>query len=849
MLSPFVWRLIRPHVLSREIWFDIDASTVGAVWSLDWANASTGMRNGVWLDLAELGPSPYWIEIRPSGRPAAGATPEPSFHLYEVRAGTDVVYSRDQLKALLASFRANPATSRERGLVFAGDWIAGIESSGIIFQGSSPGMLLLPLPASVATREVVLISERTPTGAPVEFRFEGSTLQADTHSEAWSHMMVSVSRATRDTPPNARVRVRLPSYPIRDLRLQCHAGPFGPSTISRPVVGTRAFGVVLPTEPIAMPAFAATMPRGLTPEGRYWVGEEELRKSVLLATHLYPTLATDAFGWACVLAGMALLVAVAMGAVRLAPGLDRTLLRTLGPARHSARAMSARQRWVSVVALAGVAIVNAWVASWAPVLILADSVDYIANAHLLVFEGSWSQFNAWRLPGLSLLLAPFIAWSSSPEAVFAGVQACAVVLSSIFAWDIARRVIGPAWGVVAMMLVGLDPVTMGWTRHILSESSSLLFFTAAAWAVVRAGGIAPAGVGAGVRAACFAAIFGVCAGVGVLMRGNAQVVALFGVVGLVLMLRSRGWRLGAFTTPAIGAGVCALVVLAWVLRVHEVYGRYATIIGRNYSRIVFGARQGLIDPNQTAAFSPAAWLALRAAPPVDEYALINAISTTGRWSNAAGADHPWIVQETACGVIADESRRRDSWPSTIHAVKCGLNHLRVWRDPSIPYFRSADAVLGPLKGELLVGQPTNWSTPPEAFAGIRPEIVHTIADRTRADISWVQASRNARVYAWAYRAWDAARPVVGVLFLLGAAGAALTRRWGIAMLACMWGANAAALSWLALCGEARYSEPFQAMFAIVAVFGVAMLVSVAKGAWRPSANARSNPTQKAGEGI
>jgi len=144
-----------------------------------------------------------------------------------------------------------------------------------------------------------------------------------------------------------------------------------------------------------------------------------------------------------------------------------------------------------VVALAARVGWAAWIAHAHPVAVTsADTAGYLAPARAFIHSGHFNLSPAnstpifVRTPGYPAVLAA-ILWVTNSRWAISPIQATLSILTVVVAFFVGRRLLGPTAGLVAALLVALDPLQFALSGTILTESlTSLLLIGAVAIAAV-----------------------------------------------------------------------------------------------------------------------------------------------------------------------------------------------------------------------------------------------------------------------------------------------------------------------------------------------------------------------------
>jgi hypothetical protein len=521
-----------------------------------------------------------------------------------------------------------------------------------------------------------------------------------------------------------------------------------------------------------------------------------------------------------------------------------------------------------------------------PLMHCPDSLDYYANAVRLMESGTAAQFDGWRSPGYSVLIAPALAFSREPLAWIGLVQwvcvagtivlladaARVLVGAVVVGGERARRVAGWAGGATAAV-VASDPWTLLWHRHAMPEAASAVAVAVAAWVLAR-WACAGAGVGAGasasrgrsvvradVRAVVCAGGLGAFLGVACYVRGNAQVLVVLVPVCLACVEVARGRSYGR---AAVVGGACALagvaVLVPWMVETRERTGRWTFTTGGDFARALFGYETGLVDVNQSHVFDAEQFSRVREATErgaLGAYGFIHEMNTgllAGMGGGGGGGvrELPQLARtDLRARVVVDEavSRRADVRVSL--AARAMATQVGVWAF-DVPGFRENEywsRAMRPMRGQA--ADPTggdNYWADPEAMAGVDASTRASIESRTRRDVRSFRAGGAAWAFEVAWRVGEVVRPLAavvavvgvcvvaaGVVVGVGTSGGVRERvsggRSGGAALVCVLGlaglvvAHAAAIAWVVMTGLDRYAFAVTPLWHMVGVCAVVLVVA------------------------
>ncbi|MBI1189785.1 MAG: hypothetical protein GC200_03775 [Tepidisphaera sp.] len=822
--SPAAWLAIKPFVWTRSLEVKLTPNATSKdLWRIDWQEWGGGAWNGRWVDLGELSDRPDALEIRLSGVCSDPGRQQFGFHLYQVTAGSAWSVSRADLKAALAQWGRDPAPLRAQGWVFEGAWIPGVGDGGGVFC-SSAGRIRIPIPAEAARVGIGVETEKTVHGGDIELTFGGDATRANTHAAKWEPLKVPLRRRGVDVAGETlTLRATLPALPIADVRLR-KGSPGDEAEVSPLVLHTRLFGLSLPDRTFE------------------WSRRDELERR--LTQPIKTTIPVHLLGVGIVAAGSAL---VWLFVFRVAiPGCGWMLRR--------ARVAFHRWRGEQVLAvragrpfgggfwfaLAMISAVHLWVAMWAPVIYLPDSVDYVVNGQVMWqklsmplgpseswwdhISGSFAHLGAYRLPGVSFLLVPFIAVFSRPEEAMALAQSAGGVLIAVMCYDVARRFMPRGAALIAMLLVGLDPPGLIWERHIMSEGTLTFAVVLWMWLLVRLVIAARRSSAPSWALLGWSLALGLVAGFSPLIRGNAQLLVVATPPAIVFALLGAAPLKRVAALAAVALLSSGVVVGPWALHVRAQYGRPAVFIGAGFADFAFTYIAGLADINQTRVFDAAEYESARtlANSTKDPFPLAERVNNASGLADVPGGD-AWSRQDARCAIVSAESRAR-AGPRVLWHMWTGFVHqtARLGRSPfaSTSYW-----------GSHLFGQnidalgDMNWEVGPQRHSlhARQPEALQRVYERTRRDVSYLKTSPNAKLFHAMFLGFDYVRMVLGVSFLAG--GLIALREWNRPLLV-VWGVCALtilAYCYLAYGGESRYIEPFYAPMTVLGVYALARM--------------------------
>ena len=784
-------------MVTRVLRFAAAPVKTGAVWSIEWTRRQDGFRNGVWLNLGEHLRRSEVLELRPSGVPHTPGT-APLFALWQARP-VDTRRKKLDLKGLVARDAPGP------------EWGAFEAAPGIYYGGTEPGLFRVDVPPG----GVALTIAKNAGGGPVEIRYADDTRVLDTFAPAVTGEDVVLARRRLTARRPLRIEQPLPHYPLSALTLAWHDSLHGRLVLSDAAVDTRLLGVTVYSQTV--------LPR-LVVGGRQRPGSARgLRLSMAASGGRVEFDGSRTRGlWPSGL-GIPLLALALLG-----------IMAAASPAARGIRWVGAR---VPFEAVAVVLVVAAplWMAAWAPVLYYPDSLEYLTAAFTLLDTHGFADVHPSRVPGYTVLLAALLRWCPNVSAALGAVQAVLGVAIALLTFDTLRPFAPRPWPAVAMLLVGLSPVILGYERTALSEIPATFCASLIAWAVVRLVS-APRGTPAARAAGIVgAAALGLLCAAGAYVRSNFQLlVALVPAIVVVAEWGPRA-RAAAVARAATVALVGALCLLPWILGNAKTYGRAAFVIGQNYARLVEGYSNDLVDENQVAVFGFEQWRSIRLrrapeAPYFDSLTFLQALHES-RLAPPAGLPNV-IARETVAGPVIDESLARRPGLAFGKRLRAFASQMGLWdKEPSFNRGAGNIFLLSPLRGTQLAYD-TNL-----LLAGDPPKEprLHSFLDRVRESALPLRQSASAAWYNELFWMERFLGPLVGVLFLLGLAFAIRDRVWLLAGLGGLVVANAAALAVLVFSDYDRYSVPFRGLTAILVAYGLHRLLAVRRARRAPVA--------------
>lgn len=214
--------------------------------------------------------------------------------------------------------------------------------------------------------------------------------------------------------------------------------------------------------------------------------------------------------------------------------------------------------------LRGALIIAAWLLGGgsADPFLAPDSVAYLETAASLATTGEFARLglpDIVRTPGYPALLVPGV-WLGSPVVWGLVLQLALAALMILALADLARQLAGPKAGMVAALLLAIEPLSLIYTAKLLTETAFSTLLVGAGWGLLRGY----------LRDQERPFLFGaVCLGLSALVRPIGQVLALVLVVLAVIALIHRRFtgagplRIGWLTAAM---GLLLLPSVTWQAR-------------------------------------------------------------------------------------------------------------------------------------------------------------------------------------------------------------------------------------------------------------------------------------------
>lgn len=581
-------------------------------------------------------------------------------------------------------------------------------------------------------------------------------------------------------PSTIAVEVIVPPDEPREATLRWH-GPRGTLTISSVSVRTRVFRHEFrPAQALAaaieLPASGEAGSSVLAIPPRPWYVGWPLRLSLGAAVLFFVWMALESV-------------------FTLARRCERAAARCAG---HVDSPGIRGSRMLRLVTFAVLIAGPAWAAWWSPMIAGGDSGDYASFAARFPRESLLQLYNGYRLPGYSLLIAPFMHGMQRFEVGVGLAQGAVGVCTSLLVWSfVARRARAP-WPHVAAILVAIDPVSLCWQRILLTENLAMFFAIAVAWTLDRALASRPAS-----KAVLWGACTGLLGGCASWVRGNFQLAPIISAGGLMAAGIVNDRRLRGVVAAFLCLAAAGAVLAPAIAQNKRKMDIASFIVGTKCNRIVFAWLNGCAEWNQTGAFTFEQFRAVRSRVQsgLGEWGFCDMLETTSGMPTPYS--YPWAKREHRAGIVAAESLRRRPGEFVLRAAESTLVQLGVPLRTRSYYLDSSEGLLAPMRGRLTPQMAASW----REWSTQRPapidRVLRESADRGEA----LRGSVNARAYDLLYVVFQYGRPILFLLLPLTGARLLARRDYaGVTAVAMIVG-NALAVAVLSGGGEARYGMP------------------------------------------
>lgn len=857
LVAVVAWVFLAKVMVTRELTATLETTSGGPGWAIEWerAEAKKGLpaANGAWIDLSQAsGTEQLVIECSGVARKEGATFRLWLYRVVPARKGEKEI----DLKAIVAA--KDPARVEGR-------WLANPNGAGVVFEGPKAGKLVIDVPLGGAS----LLIAKTDSGGAMRVRLGETEKEVDAYAPSDERVTVEMGATSRGSGRTLGIVQRLPTYGIKAWRLKWPGeagGGEARAMLRNPEVTTRVGERVVMREAVRAVDDGAAAPIA--------AGGYEIDVAHAGALELVPP------------SGLPL-SAHAGGVVRILV-VEIAVVLVLGAGWWVARRWRPRAWWADVLAFAVVIAAHVWMSWWAPLVYCPDSVDYMSGAiDWAEGRGSLARFDRFRLPGYPFFAG--VVWKMAPGAAFnaalGSVQCALGIGTAALAWLVARRFLPRGWATVVLLAVGTNPILLAWERFAMSETLSVFLATLAVWMTVeitrgawgekketwvreqRGRGLAPLGSDGKeslrARAVVLAVAIGLTAAAGAWVRGNLQLLipACPALIAVVMWTRVGWWRAGVLAGVAFVAGVLPLVPR--VVQHQRDHGMAGFTLGSSFSHYLLGEPNGVIELNQSGVLEFEEWRTLRddrLGGKTNEWGMIGRIMGSKRLAAEQGVKG-FGAEEAKYRVIAEESFARLGDRRGQLACDAFLNVLGLWpwdqeglRDLAnepmgvgmYPWrarigFRENEVWTRPLRG-VDVTRGTNFFTD-EAHAAKHGEGGAALNRYCRRTIATEVRVAEAKVFDDWFRGDRLVRPIFAGLCVLGMVFALARREWGMAWVAGLVMAHAAALAWIMLAGLDRYGVVMEPMLRIGAVYAVFVIA----GWWREGHGARREGQEKQSE--
>ena len=613
--------------------------------------------------------------------------------------------------------------------------------------------------------------------------------------------------AVRDCPPIHFTR-RVPTGALQDISLEWRHSRYAEVRIDEVVYTTRLFGrSVLHREHDALERAAVsggTLQSGV------------LRTEADDGAVSFPPVTRRATDWAIV-AGV--LAAAGVGVLLLARAAWRgagLLQRWIDRARPEAFSFPDSRAAAIPFVLVSLAI-PLWFHLWAPTIITGDGSAYAWTAHSMLREFSLRWYDAWRLPGYSFLLMPFVGLTRDWAEWVGWAQGLIGLGGGVATWLAIRGRVPRFWACCAVVLIVIDPALLVWQRTIMSETLTaflLSLIAAVVWTIDRA----LTRRATVTHMLALAGALGVIVGYATWTRANLQlgVVLLPPTLAAVGLLRGLRWR---SLIPAGACLLCAGLTLApLVSYVNRAFGRPAVVIGPGFNKALWSWQNRTTDFNQVHALTFFEFREVRRqvhADLMNDWAFVFFITDSPTIPMPPGT-HKAVARDVRNRLIVEESfaRQPDRFLAMSAKAWASLAGFQV-RDPW--YFKDGSRWL---TAEHLA-EPQHYPTTLHELdrARFTPEVLSMLERSERPSPPFLHSGRGRLMRAWT-DVFSTLRPIHTALVMLGVLLALRRRDAATVGLGLLVLANQTAVHVLVYSGEDRFAMPFFALGWAVAAVGI-----------------------------
>ncbi len=773
-----------PWVTLRSLTAVVRVDNASPQWSVEWQRASRDSRNGFWLNLPETVrefQEREVLEIRIPGHPR-----DPSGRL-EVWFYCAKPLAPDQP---LIDLQYELAVAHPEDV--GGSWVPFIGGPGIVYYGPGPGWLRLEVPPG----GLELHFARLPWAGAVQVSYGEETKTVDLVAPEHSTAVFTIHRRPRVEGAELRISQRLPNYEMENLVLCWKDSAAARFDVRDMHVREYVYGIPVRRRALTL-HLGGPVVRLHDEKYSYLTlapaGEMRIENRLRFGRTVH------AAGYILTWLGLLGIAGVARG-VSVIPW--RRLAARLQPA---------------ALGLSLVVAVRLWMGWWAPLFVSYDGIQYFSQAQTLLDTGRFDHFDAFRMLGYSIFLAPFLALFHDFGPPIALVQAVMGGAVAWFTWDIARRALPAWWAAAAMIYVGLDPMLLAYEKFALTECISTFLVTLVAWMLMRYHALCTTRPDGPSRSILLALALGAVCGAAAYVRSNLLLFLVLAPAVVLAVQVGQRRPLRGLLHSGVTCSVALCCVIPWVMRNYATFGYPIFAVGRYAQQACSFWDADALDLNQPPVWSVQQWKSLNSRgyfPHTELWALLFESRMKG------GNSHdPFTNQEIKSRVLVEESLARRPL-NVLHGMLVAFaNHTGLWNKLRQTSGRETVFWTRNLRGEQ--GSRTNLLQ--GTTAGGRDAVAQRLHDIER-DISYMHGSAAALWFNDLYYTYELSRPLAGVLFLVGLLVLLRRGSWPVAIAAMIALANITALSVLVGTAIDRYGVPFKPLLALTATYAMHALI-------------------------
>jgi hypothetical protein len=480
--------------------------------------------------------------------------------------------------------------------------------------------------------------------------------------------------------------------------------------------------------------------------------------------------------------------------------------------------------------LAVVVAVNATLASWAPLFIAPDGLDYLNGAYTLAHGGGLADFVSYKAPGLTVVLGLAMAATSHWAMLLHWLHVLLLVAAAGLTWLTARRILGVGlqariFGAGGALLVGIHPVLLTYQGYLLREGTSTFLIPLAGWLIVRHF----QDCSRGRRALVSAATLGAVCGLGALYRENFQTLLVLGP----LLVAWAGFRAhtpkASAWKPAIAQGAAAALALAvvmspWLLWMHSHYGCWSVTTAKTqFNRAINAWENGLIEGSELPGLE-------RGSSSYDYVG--RALILIGIAEQTPGESTIDVVIDALahrpneasdlCASLLHTAIVRRPWHAAKDAAKAAVSLSGLWNIKDAAAHSNA-YLAAPLRGQS--PYVTNYAFDVDSllahsrFTPQRARFDEMLAQSRVSAEPWT-ASWGAKAFNEWFMAVERGRPILAVLFIFGCVMVVRTRNVAAGALALLVVINVLGAAILMMTVVDRFAAPMLPLMILIAVYGL-----------------------------